>query len=254
MRIRNKWIELETNTDHTHWTLSYNVPSDDCDSWNWWANRAKGEKPIHRAWLTIGIWHMYFRLCLWKVTPFKGSFEMDNTKRYGFTYFERSLHLHWGETHVFWLPWQWECVRHDLLLPNGDLYWRNKYPSFRLGEKKKHYSWYNILEMDESPFPKSDVQVQAAEFIELTHYTKSGKKQVAKIRLCGEEREWRWRWFRWLPWPNIKRRVVDCWSNEELGERAGSWKGGMMGWSVDWEEGESMKHAFWRWYKKWDGN
>jgi hypothetical protein len=35
---------------------------------------------------------------------------------------------------------------------------------------------------------------------------------------------------------------------------SGSCKGGMMGWSVPWNKNESMETAFWRWYKKWDGN
>jgi hypothetical protein len=49
-------------------------------------------------------------------------------------------------------------------------------------------------------------------------------------------------------------RVVDCDSNAELGKKAGSWKGGLMGWSCEWDPYENMESAFRRWYDKWDGN
>lgn len=252
MEHRKKWYELYLPSDYTHWTLSYCVPSDDCDSWNWKTSGSHGEKPIHRAWLVIGIHRMFLKLYLWKVKPFKHEFGQDSYKRYGITFFERGVHLHWDDTWVHSLPWDWECVRHDLLYPNGDVYWHNKFPRYRLGEKSKSYTWHDIFD-GRTPYKKTDVDVEVARFIDLVHYTKDGRKQTARIRLAGEEREWRYRWFKWLPWPNIKRRVVDCWSDTELGEKAGSWKGGMMGWSVEWRKGESMEGAFWRWYKEWDG-
>lgn len=179
---------------------------------------------------------------------------MDNTKRYGVTYFERSMHVHWGETKVYWMPWDWDIVRWDLLYPDGEVYYHNKYPSATLADRRRTFSWYNILDMKESPYPKSDVQTQVAEYVKLEHFTKDGRKQVANIRLAGEVREWRWRWFKWLPWPRRVRRTVDCLSDVELGSRSGSWKGGMIGWSVPWPEDESIEQAFWNWYKKWDGN
>ena len=253
MRYRTKWINLETDSRYTHWSLNYNVPSDDHDSWEWDNTRPQGQRAIHRAWLSIGFWKMFLVIYLWKVKPYKGEFGHDSTKQYGLTFFERSIHLHWGKTWVHYLPWSWEIVRHDLLFPNGDLYYRNKYPVYRLGKRKKTYSWYDILEGNESPYPSSTAETQVAEYVTLVHYTKDGRKQEAKIRLTGEEREWRWTWFKWLPWPRIKKRVVDCWSDQELGEKAGSWKGGMIGWSCPWPEDEDMKQAFWNWYKGWDG-
>jgi hypothetical protein len=88
----------------------------------------------------------------------------------------------------------------------------------------------------------------------LVHYTKVGRKQEADITFTGEEREWRWKWFTWLPLFSKVERVIDCDSNVELGKKAGSWKGGMMGWSCEWDLDESMESAFRRWYEKWDGN
>jgi hypothetical protein len=184
-------------------------------------------------------------------------------KEYGFTFTPDGLHTYYGiqpgnwsrndpensdHSKMYWYPWRLECVRHDLLYPNGDVYHRNTYP-----KKYEHLHWWEVFEETKKNI-SGDVQVQVAEFVELDHWTKDGKNQKAKIRLCGEEREWRPKWTRWLPIFKYKRRVVDCYSDTELGPRAGSWKGGMIGWSVEWDEDESMKDAFWRWYKKWDGN
>lgn len=186
-------------------------------------------------------------------------------KEYGFTFGDEAIHIHYGiqpgnwsrddpensdHTKVYWYPWRYEIVRHDLLYPNGDVYHRNLYP--RNGEK--HIHWYEVFD-----WPKDEdrerVEVQVAEFTNLKHYNKTnGELQEAKIRLCGEEREWRPKCTRWLPIFRKVNRVVDCWSDVELGTRAGSWKGGMLGWSCEWYKDETMHEAFWRWYRKWDGN
>jgi len=142
-------------------------------------------------------------------------------------------------------------VRHDLLYPNGDVYHRNTYPK-KKGDK--HIHWWEVFDGWPTKEDKDQVESQVAEFVELDHWTKDGENQKAIIRLTGEEREWRPKWTRWLPIFKKISRVVDCNSDTELGPRAGSWKGGMMGWSCEWKEDEDMRDAFWRWYKKWDGN
>lgn len=187
---------------------------------------------------------------------------MDSIRRdYGFSLDREAIHIHYGiqpgswsskdpknsdHTKVFWWPWRLEIVRHDLLYPNGDVYYRNIYPR----GNQKHLHWYDVFEGN---FKQGDVSVEVAHFIDLEHHTKDGSKQVARIRLTGEEREWRPKCTRWLPIFKYTRRVVDCTSDVELGSKAGSWKGGLMGWSCDWEEDETMKRAFWRWYKEWNG-
>jgi hypothetical protein len=186
-------------------------------------------------------------------------------KEYGFTFTPEGLHVYYGiqpgnwsrndpensdHSKIFWYPWRLEIVRHDLLYPDGDLLWRNSYPK---NKDDKHLHWYEIFQ-GPSVKNKQDAEALFAEFVEIDHWTKDGVNQKAKIRLTGEEREWRPKWTRWLPIFKRIQRVVDCESDTELGPRAGSWKGGMMGWSVEWKEDESMKDAFRRWYKNWNGN
>ena len=183
-------------------------------------------------------------------------------KDYGFFFDRDAIHVYYGiqpgswssydpknsdHSKVFWWPWQLTIVRHDLLFPDGDVYWRNQYPK----KDSKHLHWYEVFDKDVKSTDGPEAEV--AKFIDLTHYTKDGRKQVAHIRLTGEEREWRPTCTRWLPFFKHTRRVVDCSSDVEIGEKAGSWKGGMMGWSCEWRHGESLKGAFWRWYEQWDG-
>ena len=183
---------------------------------------------------------------------------------YGFSFDGEAIHIHYGiqpgswssrdpknsdHTKVFWWPWRLEIVRHDLLYPDGELYYRNKYPR----GKQKHYAWWELLD-DKTEADLNHVEVELAKFVDLVHYTKDGgQKQEARIRLTGELREWRPKWTRWLPIFRRIQRVVDCNSNIELGTKAGSWKGGMMGWSCEWREDESVEDAFRRWYKNWNG-
>jgi hypothetical protein len=185
-------------------------------------------------------------------------------KEYGFKFTPDAIHVYHGiqpgcwssydkensdHTKVFWYPWQLEIVRHDLLYPDGEVYHRNTWPH-RKGVP--HLHWYEVMNR---PKPECGVEVQVAEFVDLEHYNKTdGSLQKAHIRLLGEEREWRPKCTRWLPIFRKISRVVDCESDVELGTRAGSWKGGMIGWSCEWHKDEDMRSAFRRWYKKWDGN
>lgn len=199
--------------------------------------------------IVLGIWKLYIQIYLFKEKNI-ADYPYCEEPRYGFTFFDRTLHLHFGKTKVFDLPWAWEIVRHDLLYPWGDVYYSNTFSKL-IPEKYKHICWHDIF--DSHKYHYDDVRMELAEFVKLKHTTKDGRVQEAVIRLCGEEREWRWKWFKWLPFPRLKHRTVDCTSNIELGERAGQWKGGMIGWGCKWKEDQTMEQAFWEWYKDWNG-
>jgi hypothetical protein len=74
---------------------------------------------------------------------------------------------------------------------------------------------------------------------------KSGEKQYRIATFFVEEREWRWRCFRWLYKYGIKlgpaliRRCISISFNQEIGERCGSWKGGTTGCGYEMLPGES---------------
>ena len=242
--IKNRWFELHCPSDYNHWCFYFSLPSTDTETEVWGVYRAK---------LIIAFWKFFLSLNLWKVTPWQSDSYLESYKRYGITFFDRSIHLHWKKTWVKFLPWDWEIHRWDLLLPNGEVYYRNQYSVTKNQGENNIYSWYEILDGHRVPQSHDPVPDNATETVEIIHRAPDGSIQRAHITLCGEEREWRWRWFTWLPWPRMIKRTVDCSSDIQIGARAGSWKGGMTGWSCDWKQGESMKKAFWRWYSTWDG-
>ncbi len=57
------------------------------------------------------------------------------------------------------------------------------------------------------------------------------------------QREWRWKWFMYLPWPNFKRRVIEIDFDEGIGEKVGSWKGGCTGCSYDLKKDETPEQC-----------
>lgn len=239
MRIRNKWLECFLPSDHRHWCLHLDWPNQHDET---------PEFGVFRLRLVVGIWRFFLCLNLWRVEPTKYDSWSLASKSYGLTFFDRSLHVHHGKTTIWNLPWAWEMVRWDLLKPDAEVLHRNLRPMNFGVDNKSTQSWYELLEKDPEPALQEFVR-----YVHLEHTTRDGRVQQATIRLAGEEREWRWQWFTWLPWPRLIRRTVDCSSSCELGERAGEWKGGLTGWSCQWQEHESMEAAFYRWYENWNG-
>lgn len=108
---------------------------------------------------------------------------------YGFYFFNDSLVLEYGKTHG------------------------------RRGDPQKHirmpWGWRHIEHRTETEPRTYSYQYER----------ESGEIQKRQATIHKETRVW---WRPWLPWKKIVRAInVDF--NEEVGERTGSWKGGVMG-------------------------
>jgi hypothetical protein len=204
--------------------------------------------------ISVGFWKFFASIGLWP-TKGVGDFSNFDGPKYGFMYSDGTFFIYRGLDKVLYIdmPWKWQIVRHDLLLPDGSVYESNRW-TFDGKSIDKHYHWYEVLNGWHDKKIQKSLLEKYTRTVELDHYTKDGRRQQAVITLTGEEREWRWKWFTWLPLFLKVERVVSCDSNVELGKKAGSWKGGLMGWSCEWDLNESMEMAFRRWYDKWDGN
>jgi hypothetical protein len=238
---RTRWSRIEYERGGpSNWTAGFYMPTSDYD----------GPNPSDRCWFTLALWKFHAQLFLWKVKPcleHRGGFSW---KRWGLTYFDREIHINMGDdTAVLSCPWQWKIVRWDLLYPNGDVYHRNTFKSKE--DRRNFLSWTTVLDSD-TPSP-ANVTTEVVQLVDLVHVTRHGEQQRARISLCGQEREFRWHWLKWLPFPSLQCREIDCLSDAELGERASSWKGGMIGWNIPWAAGDTMEQAFWKWYSTWDG-
>lgn len=146
----------------------------------------------------------FFLYLPWGREPIDGM--MDS---WGFTFLWDSLYLNWGTTSKFIdFPWKWQWVRTTT--------WDSEGKSYEEADLNGKYG------DDRLNFLKAP----AASY---TYVLESGKVQKRTARYYVEEREWRWKWFRWLPWPRLIRKTIAIEFSDEVGERTGSWKGGCIG-------------------------
>ena len=143
----------------------------------------------------------------------------DWNASYGFSVFGRSVHLNWRDRYkIVYFPWDFDHVRHSYYWPSGELHHHAGKDEYQPPEETK------------LRFPYA--------------YTRrSGEVQNRTATVNGEEREWRWRWFTWSPFPRMIRRTINVDFNDEVGERAGSWKGGVTGCGYEWLPGETLESA-----------
>ncbi len=121
---------------------------------------------------------------------------------------------------IIYLPWMWDHYRSSFLNHDGTLY--------------KHKSKRGFEET-----PESIKSWFAYKYI-LNEGLQTQSEQKRFVTMHGSMMEHRWRWFKWLPWPRKIRRYIDVEFNQEVGSQAGSWKGGCVGCSYDWKEGETQ--------------
>lgn len=122
------------------------------------------------------------------------------------------------------MPWEYDWVRTSNLRKDG------KWEHSSNKDRKSFYEdkWNDIIMYEEHPF---------------TYVLKSGEVQNRTARIKTEEREWRWRAFKWLKYPSMIRRTISIDFNDEVGEETGSWKGGTTGCSYELLKGETPLQA-----------
>ncbi len=146
-------------------------------------------------------------------------YDIENWDRqWGVYYFDKSFVVCYGkESKFFHMPWSWEHIRHQVMHKDG------------------------LKTPNNKPWDWDDGRI--VEKYNYSYKLKNGATQETIATICMEEREWRWRWFKWLPFPRIIRRVIDIKFDNEIGERSGSWKGGTTGCGYDMLKGESMEQT-----------
>jgi hypothetical protein len=162
----------------------------------------------------------------------------EHAREYGFTYSERSIHVHYGaQTHdsttsrvkVLELPWlSWRHVRHSFYDLNGYHYWT--------APLRRSFEDWQELEAKEKACPS--VTFEFEDF--------DGERITARTHI--EEREWHLGtgWFKWMSLfrrPRI-HRSLDIEFSKETGKRKGSWKGGTIGHSIEMLPAELHESAF----------
>lgn len=129
------------------------------------------------------------------------------------------------------MPWNYDWIRTSVLCRNG--LWEHETP----GYSKNFWDdkWKNIIKYDVYPY---------------TYILKSGKIQNRTAIVRIEEREWRWHWFKWLPYPKKISRTISVDFSDEVGEETGSWKGGCISCSYEMLKGETPEQTLRRMEKE----
>lgn len=145
-------------------------------------------------------------------------------------------------------PWSKIVTRDERLYPNG-----NVYDAYNYFWRLSFFSNTTDVELLQHSTQSMFNNPRLVEIVKLQQKTPSGKTEIATISLVGEKVYFGRSWLRCFPIFETTKRLVCCSSDVELGKEAGSYKGGLMGWSFEWFPNETLTEGFWRWYKQWDG-
>lgn len=142
---------------------------------------------------------------------------------WGIKYFDKSVHLNWGRhCKIIWMPWLRERVQCDVQRPDGT--W-----------VPKAYPWNG---------DEPDGRVLYS--FPYRYVLRSGEVQNVTAKVHVERSRYVWRCLRKIPllwsfwaWD----RYIDIEFSGEVGERAGSWKGGCIGCAYEMKQGETPEQT-----------
>lgn len=184
-------------------------------------------------WLSLGITlsqryddESFINICIgWGnlYVKFNADFlRLKSELNYKLYYFESTFWIIFGRKTVgIDMPWFPEWIRTSYLLDNGGWYHETR------------------LSRDER---RRDEQQDVPKLFERHGYTyrlKNWEVQSMWARISVEEREWRPKWFKWTKLFAKISKTISVEFDSEIGEVAGSWKGGCTGCSYEILEGET---------------
>ena len=149
------------------------------------------------------LFNIYVRLAPSRQEP------KDMVDAWGFVWYwnnemSRQIHFKWGSaSKIVDFPWAWTWTRTNSLL------WDGTWSAERMGWADREKKW-----RESYPY---------------TYTLKNGEVQTRTATISAEVMEWRWKWLSRLPFPRKVHRYIDVEFDGEVGDRAGSWKGGAIG-------------------------
>jgi hypothetical protein len=117
-----------------------------------------------------------------------------------------------GDVNLYDLPWTSDWIRTSALTKDGK--WLHENKKNRNQDFWDTNKWKDILYYETHSYK---------------YTTKHGEIQNCMATIRVEEREWRWKWFKWLKWTRKIKRNIEVEFSEDVGEQKGSWKGGCVG-------------------------
>lgn len=183
--------------------------------------------------VSTSLWFLMLSLIPWGkcfvYLPINSKYEesCDDYPEYGFYFYAEGTKIPTS----FWickgmkkkmieLPWALTWIRTSALRKDGT--WEHEIK----GSSKDFYEdkWKDILLIEKYPY---------------IYKLKGGETQERNATIKVQEREWRPIWFKWTKLFSYVRRSIDIEFDDEVGERTGSWKGGVIGCGYDMKKDET---------------
>ena len=161
-----------------------------------------------------------------------GRHDSYSYKSWGFYFIDDGLSLRFGNRykHVG-LPFiAMEFVGTEHLMKDNSWYAEKKIQFVR------HADQYQSQE-------KFIYENKKSEIFDYEYKLDGGEVQHRKATVAVERRTWYRKWFKWLPKLNIVKTSIAVEFDDEVGSRAGSWKGGCVGTSYTMKPGETPEQT-----------
>lgn len=195
-----------------------------------WGEPSHWSLHVHLLWLNV-----FLRL------PFAArEHDGEMSDQWGFSFwgddrgqFFNALHLHWhARTKVVYMPWDWTFHGHEVLTADGQ--W--------IPAADTMWDWTLRAPVG---YGRHSAEPDGRKFELLPyHYRlRNGQVQNVMAAVSVDRREWRWRALKSLPWPAKRRTTINVDFDGEVGERAGSWKGGTTGCGYELKSDETPKQC-----------
>lgn len=137
-------------------------------------------------------------------------------------YMDQFVIAYGRKTKHFNLPWTLDWIRTSVLGKNNKWYHKTrKNRNMDFWDKNK---WKDKLFYETHPY---------------TYITKDNNIQKCLATIRVTEREWRWYWFKWLKLTRKIRKDIEIEFSDDIGEKKGSWKGGVLGCSYSMKKNET---------------
>ena len=198
------------------------------------------------------MWHsLFIHLPWWKVPEGANNQWEDKSYRFGFYFYNTDSKKLFQEVVMFWKNWSktiympWDYELHHLIFEGQD---GARYIEF-YGDNRKRNKRAKKYNCDPIPVKDTYDIYNNPKFYWQEPYEyvlKSGDVQRCIGMYHIEEREWRPRGTKFLPIFKLTHRDLVINLTDEIGERAGSWKGGTMGFGRRMLPGETPQEAYHR--------
>jgi len=182
----------------------------------------------------------------------------DMLDSWGFSYTPDGpcLHLNWGHRcKIVHMPWAWEWVRTEHGMPDGSFVTAeqvSRRPRWLGGKRLAIGPQGRLVRPPADPMSRAyiewalpDVPARYREAFPFRYTLKSGEVQERTAEVTVERMTWARRlpWRFGVFWPKRVRTSIDVKFSDEVGERTGSWKGGVIGTGSEMRPGESPEQC-----------